>query len=283
MPGTEHGNFEYDDGPHFGVPGVPRVTRALLWITSILGALFFVLAMFDSTAAVVAPVYRVFALGPAVWREWAPWLPAWQLATYGFLHSTTDAWHVVFNMLALFFFGGQLEGIVGGRRFLGLYLASIALGGLVQLSASLAMGQSIPVVGASGGVLFAIIAIATLRPHQIVTFIIIPIRMRTLAYILVGSDVLRLLYALSGHGGDIAFLVHLTGAAFGFVAVKANWIWFDPMSAWQARRAQQVVEDAEHDEQRLDRLLQQIHDRGIGSLTGREREFLKRMSSRKSG
>jgi membrane associated rhomboid family serine protease len=164
-----------------------------------------------------------------------------------------------------------------------LYLTSIALGGLVHLIVTLAMQDSVSVVGASGGILFLIIAIATMRPHSMVIFILFPIRMRTLALILVGLDLMRLVYAISGHGGDVAFLVHLTGAAFGYVAVKAGWIWFDPVSAWQTRRAHKVVEEAEQDEQRLDRLLQQIHDRGIGSLTGREREFLKRMSSRKSG
>ena len=37
---------------------------------------------------------------------------------------------------------------------------------------------------------------------------------------------------------------------------------------------------AEDDRRKLDQLLQQIHQQGIGSLTKREKDFLKRMSSR---
>jgi membrane associated rhomboid family serine protease len=281
MPRTFDDGYDLDSGPQFAVPRMMSVTRALLWINGILGAVFFVAMLWASSASVAGPVFRVLSLAPAMWRENSPWVPVWQLASYSFLHSTSDLSHVLFNMLALYFFGGELEGIVGSRRFFSLYMTSVVLGAVVQLIVALAIGEYIPVVGASGGVLFAIVAIATLRPHARVIFILFPISMRTLALILVGYDVVRLLLASSGHGGDVAFLVHLTGAAFGFVAVKAGWIWFDPLSAWQKRRADKVVEDAEQDEQRLDRLLQQIHDRGIGSLSGREREFLKRMSSRK--
>ena len=39
--------------------------------------------------------------------------------------------HIFFNMLALYFFGPRLEARIGSRRFLGLYLASGVMGGLL--------------------------------------------------------------------------------------------------------------------------------------------------------
>src|SRR5262252_7046162 len=57
----------------------------------------------------------------------------WQLITFQFLHSTPWPWHVLFNCLGLYFFGRPVEEIVGGRRFLGLYLLAGIAGGLTQV------------------------------------------------------------------------------------------------------------------------------------------------------
>ena len=37
----------------------------------------------------------------------------WRLLTYGFLHDTSSIWHIVFNMLLLFWFGRQVEEHLG--------------------------------------------------------------------------------------------------------------------------------------------------------------------------
>src|SRR3984957_17960315 len=43
----------------------------------------------------------------------------WQLATYMFLHG--GIWHILWNMLALWMFGSELEQTWGTRRFLKFY------------------------------------------------------------------------------------------------------------------------------------------------------------------
>jgi hypothetical protein len=116
-----------------------------------------------------------------------------------------------------------------------------------------------------------------LRPEALVIFILFPMRLKTLALILVGIDVVRLLTG----GGGTAYLVHLAGAAMGFSAAKLRWIWIDPLEKLEEQRAAAVQRGAEDDARRLDQLLAQIHQRGIGSLSKSERDFLKRMSSRK--
>lgn len=276
--GPRNYDTDLDAGPRFAMPRVPGVVKTLMWINAGVWLLSFLVA---SRPGIGRDVYEALSLAPQAWRAWFPWLPLWQLVTYGFLHSVNDPLHVLFNMLGLYFFGTWLEGIVGARRFLLLYLASIALGGAVQLAGSLAFGETTPTVGASGAVLFLIVAMAVLRPNAPVIFFIFPMKLRTLALIYVGLDVFTLIKDMQGAGSGVAVLVHLTGAAFGFAAAKLGWIWIDPVTAWEARKVRREVEDVRSDAERLDELLAQIHQRGIGSLTRGEREFLKRMSSRK--
>ena len=84
----------------------------------------------------------------------------WQLITYMFLHS--GFWHIVLNMLGLFFFGPETERTLGTRRFAALYLVSGIIGGLGWL---LLMGSQVGLcLGASGaifGVLGAFAALVT--------------------------------------------------------------------------------------------------------------------------
>ena len=55
----------------------------------------------------------------------------------------------------------------------------------------------------------------------------------------------------------------------------------DPVETLQRRRAEGRERSAREDEDRLDELLKRIHDEGIQSLSRREKEFLKRVSSRR--
>src|SRR4051812_15939798 len=51
----------------------------------------------------------------------------WTLFTHSFLHSTHFLFHIIGNVLALFFLGRELLPMLGGRRFLGLYAMAIVL------------------------------------------------------------------------------------------------------------------------------------------------------------
>src|SRR6516165_3924140 len=53
----------------------------------------------------------------------------WRLLTHAFLHSPTDIWHIVFNMLFLWWLGHELEEMYGSREFLTLYLLSAVVAG----------------------------------------------------------------------------------------------------------------------------------------------------------
>lgn len=262
-----------------GVPSVTPVVKRLLWINGIVFLVTFLLARWGSGLG--AAVFTYFTLNPAVWIAWFPIPPLWQLLSYGFLHDVGSVFHLLYNLLALYFFGTMLEAIVGARRFLFSYLAAIAIGGAFQLAVMLAVAAArpelaLPTLGASGGVLFVIVACATMRPNTQVIFILFPLRLKTLALILVGIDVFGL---LSGSMGT-AYVVHLAGAAFGFLAVKLGWIWIDPMERSAERREVKRAQGARDDAARLDKLLRQIGEDGIHTLSRRDKEFLKRVSGR---
>lgn len=258
-------------GPSIQLPVVTPGVKGLLWANGIV----FLLTL------LARPLIDWFALNPVAWVESFPLVPVWQVFTYGFLHSTGSAFHLLFNLLGIYFFGSMLEGIVGTRRFLAWYTAAIVVGGVAQLLAGVATylggGLVAYTLGASGGVLFLIVACATMRPDTLVIFILFPLKLKTLALIMVALDLFGL---LSGNGGT-AYLVHIAGAVLGFVAVKLRWVWMDPVERVQEHREASRERSAAEDAERLDALLKQIHERGIGSLTKREREFLKRMSSRR--
>jgi len=222
----------------------------------------------------------VLRLDPQMWVDWRPFVPLWQIVTYGFLHAPFDIGHILFNLLTLYFFGTALEGMVGSRRFLWHYSVALMLGDIVQLALGLASiasgGVGHPTLGASGAVMAVLVAVATLEPDRQVIFILFPLRLRTLALILVGIDVFRM---LSG-GAGVAWAVHLTGAAYGFLAVRRGFVWRDPLESLAKRRAQAAVESERDDARRLDELLARIHEKGLNSLSEREKTFLKRVSKR---
>jgi membrane associated rhomboid family serine protease len=224
-------------------------------------------------------VADAFALNPLQWSAGFPLVPLWQLLSYGFLH--VDLGHILYNLLFLYFMGTMLEQELGSRRTLVFYLVALALAGACQLGLGLALGQEAPIMGASGGVLALVFALATLHPNMRVIFIIVPLTLRALALIYGSIELFKAIMQVKGEVSNVASFAHLMGALFGFLAVRLGWIWRDPMAEvedWRERRAEA---QAASDEERLDSLLAKINREGIHSLSSGEREFLKRVSNRK--
>jgi membrane associated rhomboid family serine protease len=220
---------------------------------------------------------RWLGLYPAAWKSWTP--PVWQLLSYGFLHDVRGLGHILFNMLWLYFLGSMLEGIIGGRRFLAVYLGGMLAGGILQLAVT--WGDAVPTVGASGAVLAITVAMATLRPQTTIIFLFFPLTLRTLAIIVVGMDVFGILVSLrDGAAGPTAYFAHLGGAVFGFVVAKRGLLWKDPFAEVARRLDERRERHQAHEQERVDELLDKIHREGIQSLSAREKAFLKRVSKR---
>ena len=164
----------------------------------------------------------------------------WQLVTYMFLHSTLTPWHLIFNMLTLWFFGSQLERDWGTRRFLKYYFYCGIAAGVCVLVVNILLGYwGTITLGASGAIFGVLVAFAVMYPDQIVLFIIFPIKAKYLVMILVAVE----LWFTLGPNTGVSTIAHLGGAAFGFVYLKRGLPWL-PMPdvggayrQWKLQRA----------------------------------------------
>jgi membrane associated rhomboid family serine protease len=140
----------------------------------------------------------------------------WQFVTYQFVHA--GFFHLLVNMLGLWFAGNILERILGPGRFVLYYLLCGIAGGLLQV----AISPGPTVVGASGAVCGLVAAFSTMFPQMPITalvFFVIPVRMRAMWLgILIAGVSLFLL--LTGWFGNIGNAAHLGGALAGFGLVK---------------------------------------------------------------
>ena len=274
---------------------MPPLTRAVKLILIANAAVFLVSLLFyvpAGTREMAFAFQRVFGISPGQWIAWFPFLPVWQIFTWGFLHSIDQPTHILFNMLFLYFLGTMLEGIIGSRRFLVTYVSALLVSGAATLLVGLFFGQSEALVnaglplegqypttlGASGAVFAVVVAMAVLRPTTRVIFIIFPITLRTLAIIYVGLNAYSMVLQFTGANSNVAYLAHLTGAAWGYALVKRGWIWRDPFESLEAWRVRNREKNAVADEELLDQLLKKINREGIHSLSAREKAFLKRAS-----
>ena len=266
--------------PQLALPRMTKAVRRLMIANGVVYAIAF--AIFLASEETWVTIQQTLGLRPSAWIGAFPLVPLWQPITYGFLHSIGDPWHLINNLLVLYFFGTMLEEIVGTRRFVVAYFSAQLLGALFFLLPGVLQKSPIPAIGASGAVYGVMIAVATLRPLQRVILLFIPLTLRTLALIVIGVTVFSAaLQWKQGGGGGTAHLVHLGGIAYGYLAVKLRWLYFDPFDALARARVRRDSERKESDQARVDALLDKIHREGMASLTSGEREFLKRVSSRR--
>jgi membrane associated rhomboid family serine protease len=225
----------------------------------------------------------------------------WQLVTYLFLHG--GIMHLLFNMLGLFFFGRELETLLGGRQFVRIYLLCGVVAGLGWLALS---GGGAVCLGASGAVFGIVGMYAALYPHRRVTLLVmlvLPVNLsaRTLALGFMG---LSLLMLLEGRGG-VAHAAHLFGGLAGY---GLGWLaargkrgsgggsFWGRLRAGRRRRGFTVVpgrhvdQDATVDADAvypppdaatIDAILDKITQRGIGSLTRAERQTLEQAARKR--
>ena len=164
-------------------------------------------------------------VGPAVPTnlEQAPW---WLTPlTSAFLHA--DVLHVAINVLFLWIFGGAVEALIGGRRFLALYLAAGYLAAYAQ--SFLDPSATGPLIGAAGAVSGVIGAYLVLRPRgRVVTLSVLPLfggvleaPAAILAVVWFGLQLLGGVGSLASTdiaSGGGAYLAPLGGFAVGLVA-----------------------------------------------------------------
>lgn len=219
----------------------------------------------------------------------------WRLVTYLFLHG--GFWHLVFNMLWLWWMGRVVEETLGPRVFTVLYFGAGIGGALINLALTPIWVGNLT-IGASGAVFGIMVAFAMLYPTApIMLFLLPPIEAR---WVVAGLIAFDLIMQTSGTGGNTARLVHLGGAFMGWALLKLYYRGYD-YDSWiksvQARfsrghseskkvhnRNMRSVSDAviveEVDQSELDRILDKISQSGYDGLTADEKKKLFELSKR---
>ena len=187
---------------------LPAVTRSLL-IANV--AIFFVQML---TGNLLIGPFALWPVASPLYPQ-APAFQLWQLLTYGFLHGSLT--HLVFNMFALYMFGGPIEGLLGPRRYLVYYLTCVVGAAVAQLVVLANMGRPpVPTVGASGGVFGLLLAFGMAFPRQKIMLIFPPIPMQAWLFVTL-YGLLELYLGVTGSGQGVAHFAHLGGMAAGYV------------------------------------------------------------------
>ena len=219
----------------------------------------------------------------------------WRFVTYQYLHA--DLWHILLNMLGLYFLGSLMEQRWGGRKFLLLYTLFGVIGALLYallLAANIVQGGSM--IGASGSVLGLVGACAVAAPQVMVILFIFPVPIRTAAIILGAIYLLKTLGAEASRSADACH--------FGGLAAGAMWAWMEAKGiirlpsrvsgevgpsgrkwvqvkirkgAWEKKLKRKQTQQAE-----IDRVLRKIHEKGLNSLSRSEKKLLQQASKNKN-
>jgi membrane associated rhomboid family serine protease len=224
----------------------------------------------------------------------------WTFLTYLFVHG--DFFHLLFNMLLLFFFGPALEERMRGSGF-GLFYLTCGFGGAALSYIAAFYSPSPPIIGASGAVLGTALAFAMNWPNAPIYIfpLPMPIKVKWLVAFLVAID---LIMVSTGAQSGTAHWAHIGGLLFAFIYVtseervmrRAKAVFDQQRSAQRAeqptRRKREVIkekvvagsqrkETEKKQEDRavaIDRVLDKISKSGIESLTDEERTLLEEES-----
>jgi membrane associated rhomboid family serine protease len=239
----------------------------------------------------------------------------WRLFTYPFLHG--GAFHLIVNLIGLWFIGRLVISELGNRHFLGIFFGAAVLGALVNL----AVYPTPPLVGASAGVWGLLAALTAKMPDLPIGFPFLPgvrLRLKNLTLGILVFEVISAIAQFVTRNHDNAFilrqtqiasLAHLGGALAGWLYMliltgsfsamvrqsEEHERWWreqrkrrrEPTRVIAGRRAAapESRENAEEDfiKERVDPILEKLHEKGPGSLSAEERRILDDAAKRLKG
>lgn len=203
--------------------------------------------------------------------------------TYMFFHD--GFFHLLFNMLGLFWFGQIFMNFLKSRQFHFVFLAG-GLAGALFFIAGLNIFpvfadnlHGITVIGASGSVMAIIVATATLVPNYAIYLMFlgeVKIKYLALAYFIL--DILSL--GSINAGGSFA---HIGGAVLGFIFIKSLQNGKDWSKIFEKKPKLRVVKNEQPikkptfkgvSQKEIDEILDKISTSGYDKLTATEKEKL---------
>ncbi|MDQ7824403.1 MAG: rhomboid family intramembrane serine protease [Candidatus Eremiobacteraeota bacterium] len=222
-------------------------------------------------------------------REAVMGFKVWQFFTYMFVHSQQNLGHLVFNMLALWMFGGPVEDAMGSRKFIRYYFIT-GLG--AALFVCIFSWNSLS-IGASGAIYGLLVAFGMLFPDALVlVFFIFPMRAK---YFVILFAVIELFVTITTTGSGIAHFAHIGGLVTGYLYLKYNYKLEEMYTAARnyktvktARKVMPVKEQRTDEsprenhnlEEHVDSILDKINKSGLQSLSSEEHAMLQKASER---
>jgi membrane associated rhomboid family serine protease len=213
----------------------------------------------------------------------------WSIISFQFFHSLGNPFHIIFNLLWLYWFGRTFNFYFGGKRVWFLYLMGGMIGGILFMVSynifPVFKGHHTYLIGASAGVTAIVIALATYMPNFEIFTLLGPIKLKWIAFITILMD-----FAMTpsgfNSGGHIA---HLGGGLFGFLymySYKKNidfselFINFFKKKSFQPKMKIINPSSAKNHkvekptQQEIDRILDKIAAQGYDKLTKEEKQTL---------
>ena len=217
---------------------------------------------------------------PQLWRVWT-------FVTYGFSHASLDSnngiWHLIMNMVALFFLGRLVEMKLGRHEFLKFYLAAIVFAGVAYAAYNLLAGADRKfVVGASGAVVATVMLFVFMFPREKVMLFVFPMPAWLLGILVIASDFFNALNPES----HVAWQAHMAGAVFAtayfFLKWNFNWVDLEKIPNPLSSKPNLKIHDPDLKEEKIkeqgDQILAKISEHGEKSLTGKERRIMAKYS-----
>ena len=280
-----HDREYYQDGRTR--PGIELRKYSMVTLLVMANAAVFVLDMFFESGSLMngMAVQTVTVVQPWNW---------WRFLTAGFAHSPESVQHLIFNMAGLWFLGRPVEERYGKQEFLLFYLVAIVLGNVVWSGRMYLSGQEtmagsdivLSALGASGAVTAVVMLFIFLYPKQtLLLMMVLPVPAWLVGVLLVVTNLWQV--NMTGvAGANVAYDIHLVGAALGAVYYKLGWKfsrWWPRQlggAAKLVRRRPKLKLHVPEDDREADRLLDKVHREGESSLTARERKVLESYSRR---
>ena len=214
-------------------------------------------------------------------------LMIWQPFTYMFLHG---GWmHIIFNLIALWMFAGELEIKWGKKKFLKYYvLSGIGAGLFISLMNYIAYksdGLTSVTIGASGAIYAILLAYAIHWPNrEVLLYFLLPIKIKYLVLVFGIMEFFGTLTSATGSGGNISHIGHLGGIITGFFLIKymmnsksqtKSASFFESINKKNRLDNQKKLIDTRIEAKRIiDNLLEKIAREGMASLTPEEKKSL---------
>jgi membrane associated rhomboid family serine protease len=151
-------------------------------------------------------------------------LSIWQPVTYMFLHGGIG--HILFNMLALWMFGTELERMWGSRFFARFYFVAGVGAAVTTLLLSFAPYEAFSqlytslTIGASGAIYGVLLAYGMYFPNRpILLWFVFPIPAK---YFVMIMGAIAFFMSMGGPGGGVAHITHLGGLLAGYLYLKGG-------------------------------------------------------------